>query len=118
MNRSAQGSIGIPTAWGVAALLFALPVIASAASLETLSHTLNLSPEQKAKVEIILNEEFQARRALRADGQRPSCKQRRKVWDATRLEMAKVLDEDQLARYDQRQKKRMRSCARAASYKE
>ncbi|EDY86313.1 hypothetical protein GP5015_1787 [gamma proteobacterium HTCC5015] len=76
---------------------------------------LNLSPDQKAQVEVVLDKEFQARRALRADGKRPSCEQRRVVWDQSRAEMVKILEAEQLKLYDKRQQRRMASCKRAAS---
>lgn len=99
------------------ALVFlAAPSAQAAFGVETLSHKLSLDPGQIERVERIMKEEFDARRALRQGDRRPTCEERQAVWRATRDKMAGVLREDQLALYEERQQSRVRSCNRAEQY--
>lgn len=94
------------------------PAAQAAFGVETLSHKLGLDPAQVERVERIMKEEFEARRALREGDRRPSCEERQQVWLSTRDKMAEVLRAEQLSLYEERQKSRLRSCSRVERYSE
>lgn len=80
------------------------------ASVEYLVHNLNLDDQQRLRVEGIMSDQHATHKELRRAG-KATCEAKKKMWLQTRTRMYEVLNEEQLKKYDELQKRRQRRCA-------
>lgn len=83
---------------------------AGRASVEFLAHNLNLDDDQRAKVEVIMADQYSVHKLLRKEG-RANCENKHQMWSDTLERMNGVLNAEQLKTFEKIQERRQRSCA-------
>lgn len=88
------------------------------AAVEHMAHTLGLNDEQRVKVEVIMSDQHQARKDMRAEsGGRLDCNSKLALWDATRDRLLEVLTTEQINQYDEMQSRRIERCSKIEKHR-